>query len=81
MTEQAEATKECVFCAIVAGTAPCAKVFEDATTFAFMDIEPGADGHVLAAHAQALAHGLVAPGEAMSAPLHRSLAPFDSQHG
>jgi histidine triad (HIT) family protein len=36
-----------VFCAIVAGTAPCAKVAEDATTFAFMDIDPGSDGHLL----------------------------------
>src|SRR5699024_4591213 len=32
---------------IVAGTLPCAKVAEDATTFAFMDIDPGADGHLL----------------------------------
>lgn len=37
----------CVFCGIVAGTIPCAKVAEDATTFAFMDIDPGADGHLL----------------------------------
>lgn len=38
---------DCVFCAIVAGVTPCSKVAEDATTFAFMDIDPGADGHVL----------------------------------
>jgi histidine triad (HIT) family protein len=38
---------DCVFCGIVAGTVPCAKVAEDATTFAFMDIDPGADGHLL----------------------------------
>ncbi|MDP9822984.1 HIT family protein [Nocardioides massiliensis] len=37
----------CVFCEIVAGRLPCAKVAEDATTFAFMDIDPGADGHLL----------------------------------
>lgn len=37
----------CIFCAIVAGTSPCAKVAEDATTFAFMDIDPGSDGHLL----------------------------------
>jgi histidine triad (HIT) family protein len=36
-----------VFCGIVAGTIPCAKVAEDATTFAFMDIDPGSDGHLL----------------------------------
>jgi histidine triad (HIT) family protein len=40
-------SSDCVFCAIVAGTVPCAKVAEDATTFAFMDIDPGAEGHLL----------------------------------
>ena len=38
---------DCVFCGIVAGNIPCAKVTEDATTFAFMDIDPGSDGHLL----------------------------------
>ena len=48
MGEDAAGTSgECVFCAIVAGTLPCAKVAEDATTFAFMDIDPGSDGHLL----------------------------------
>lgn len=37
----------CVFCDIVQGAVPCAKVAEDASTLAFMDIDPGADGHVL----------------------------------
>ena len=36
-----------MFCEIVAGRTACAKVAEDATTFAFMDIDPGAEGHVL----------------------------------
>lgn len=40
-------TDECVFCSIVAGTVPCAKVAEDDETFAFMDIDPGSDGHLL----------------------------------
>ncbi|MDT0275253.1 HIT family protein [Blastococcus goldschmidtiae] len=30
----------------VAGTIPCATVAEGATTFAFMDIDPGSDGHL-----------------------------------
>ncbi|HEX4092989.1 MAG TPA: HIT family protein [Trebonia sp.] len=47
MTDQADPTGQCVFCGIVAGTIPCAKVAEDATTFAFMDIDPGSDGHLL----------------------------------
>ena len=47
MTNTTGSTPECVFCGIVAGTVPCAKVAEDATTFAFMDIDPGSDGHLL----------------------------------
>ena len=38
----------CVFCKIVAGTIPCFKLFEDEHTIAFMDINPGNDGHALA---------------------------------
>ena len=45
--DQIDSTDQCVFCGIVAGTIPCAKVAEDATTFAFMDIDPGSDGHLL----------------------------------
>ena len=37
----------CVFCKIVAGVIPCAKVLEDSAMLAFMDIGPLADGHVL----------------------------------
>lgn len=40
-------TERCVFCEIVAGRIPCDKVAEDATTLAFMDIDPGSDGHLL----------------------------------
>lgn len=47
MGDQVDSTDECVFCGIVAGTIPCAKVAEDATTFAFMDIDPGSEGHLL----------------------------------
>ncbi|KID30921.1 HIT family protein [Prauserella rugosa] len=38
---------QCVFCGIVAGTAPAVKVTEDETTCAFMDIHPASDGHLL----------------------------------
>lgn len=44
---QVDLTGPCLFCEIVAGTIPCAKVSEDATTFAFMDIDPGSEGHLL----------------------------------
>jgi histidine triad (HIT) family protein len=47
VTDAVTPPDDCVFCGIVAGTVPCAKVAEDATTFAFMDIDPGSDGHLL----------------------------------
>lgn len=37
----------CIFCKIIAGTIPCFKVFEDADTLAFMDINPANPGHCL----------------------------------
>ena len=37
----------CVFCDIVAGTAPARRVFEDETVVAFLDIRPISRGHVL----------------------------------
>lgn len=38
---------QCLFCKIVAGSVPSVKVAENDTTFAFMDIHPGSDGHIL----------------------------------
>lgn len=40
-------TSDCIFCKILAGEIPCFKVFEDADTLAFMDINPVHAGHVL----------------------------------
>jgi histidine triad (HIT) family protein len=37
----------CSFCAIVAGTAPAERLYEDDSVVAFMDIHPAATGHVL----------------------------------
>jgi len=37
----------CVFCKIVAGEIPSLKVFEDSSVFAFLDIGPLAEGHLL----------------------------------
>jgi histidine triad (HIT) family protein len=37
----------CVFCRIIAGEVPSLKVFEDDASFAFLDIGPLADGHLL----------------------------------
>ncbi|MGV9709115.1 HIT family protein [Gordonia sp. NPDC003424] len=40
-------TDQCVFCAIVDGAVPSTRVAEDDTTYAFMDINPASDGHLL----------------------------------
>ena len=37
----------CIFCAIVAGKAPSARVAEDEHALAFLDLFPVADGHTL----------------------------------
>lgn len=41
------ADPDCIFCKIVLGEVPCVKLFEDAETLAFMDINPVHDGHCL----------------------------------
>ena len=38
---------ECIFCKIVAGEIPCAKVFESEFCLAFLDISPVSAGHAL----------------------------------
>jgi len=38
---------QCLFCGIVAGDIPSIKVAEDDATYAFMDINPASDGHLL----------------------------------
>lgn len=39
--------KDCLFCKIVAGEVPSKKVYEDANTFVFLDINPRNPGHML----------------------------------
>lgn len=39
--------RNCLFCKIIAGEIPCAKIFEDDNTLAFLDINPIAKGHTL----------------------------------
>jgi histidine triad (HIT) family protein len=46
MTHPTDGT--CIFCKIVAGQIPCFKLLEDASTIAFMDINPVNPGHALA---------------------------------
>ncbi len=38
---------DCLFCKIIAGSIPSAKVYEDETIYAFRDINPQAPTHVL----------------------------------
>jgi len=38
---------DCIFCKIIAGKIPCDKVYEDADTLAFLDINPASLGHTL----------------------------------
>lgn len=38
---------DCVFCAIAAGRIPSTRVYEDDRTIAFLDINPGSDGHMV----------------------------------
>lgn len=38
---------DCIFCKIIAGDIPCAKVYEDEQTFAFLDLCPVTKGHTL----------------------------------
>jgi histidine triad (HIT) family protein len=48
-----------VFARIVAGDLPCAKVFEDADTLAFMDAFPQGRGHTLVVHKRSHARNLM----------------------
>jgi histidine triad (HIT) family protein len=38
---------DCLFCSIIAGDIPSTKVYEDELTYAFMDISPASDGHLI----------------------------------
>jgi histidine triad (HIT) family protein len=38
---------ECLFCRIVAGAVPCARVYEDDHVLAFLDVNPVTPGHTL----------------------------------
>ena len=38
---------DCIFCKIIAGEIPSFRLHEDEHTFAFMDINPGNEGHAL----------------------------------
>lgn len=45
--EHATSEKNCIFCKIIKGEIPCAKIFEDDKVFSFLDIAPANKGHTL----------------------------------
>jgi len=47
MKGQKKMNSDCIFCKIIAGEIPSAKVYEDEYTLAFMDISPIIKGHTL----------------------------------
>ena len=42
--------EECIFCKVVAGQIPCAKIYENEHVLAFLDIGPISEGHTLVIH-------------------------------
>ena len=58
---------DCLFCKIIAGDIPCAKVYEDEMVFAFRDINPQAPVHVLVLPKKHMANILECDGETAKA--------------
>ena len=54
---------DCLFCSIIAGKIPSAKVYEDEHVFAFRDIEPQAPVHVLIVPKKHVQNALALQGE------------------
>ncbi len=38
---------DCIFCKIIKGDIPCARIYEDDAVLAFLDINPWSEGHTL----------------------------------
>jgi len=57
----------CIFCKIVSGKAPCARVAEDERTLVFMDLFPVSDGHTLVITKEHFANVHEATAEAIAA--------------
>ena len=47
LQEEEKKDSECIFCKIVKGDIPCAKIFEDDKVLSFLDIAPANKGHAL----------------------------------
>lgn len=67
----------CLFCSIIAGDIPCHKIYEDESTFAFLDIGPVSTGHTVIVpktHAENLQTGSVDDAVALMKTV-RTIAP------
>lgn len=72
---------DCLFCKIVAGEIPSAKVYEDEFCYAFRDINPQAPTHILVvskAHVANLTQAAALPDDALAAIL-RAIAHIAAQ--
>ncbi|MBU0628733.1 MAG: HIT family protein [Nanoarchaeota archaeon] len=47
ISEHAISIRNCIFCRIVKGEIPCARIFEDDKVISFLDISPANKGHAL----------------------------------
>jgi len=64
----------CLFCSIISGDIPCHKIYEDESTFAFLDINPVSVGHTLIvpkAHAENLDAGSEADAVAVAKAVYK----------
>lgn len=63
-------TRDCIFCQVVAGSAPCHQVTQDEQTMVFMDIFPVARGHALVVTREHFENIFEATPEALAAVAH-----------
>ncbi|HYD48256.1 MAG TPA: HIT family protein [Terriglobales bacterium] len=70
------AAEGCIFCAIVAGRAPAARVYEDDVVLVFLDIFPVSRGHTLVILKQHCENIFAAPAESLAVlmPVSRRVA-------
>ena len=62
----------CIFCKIVSGEIPCAKVYEDEKILAFLDIKPVNLGHVLVIPKEHYANMLETPHDLIAGIFQKS---------
>ena len=74
---------DCIFCKIIAGEIPCAKVYEDESVYAFRDIQPQAPVHVLVVPKQHIASAdeINAENAALVAKIFEAIPKIAAQEG